>query len=68
LEDCIIDTSGEQHDEVIENTGRIEFWRRTGNMRMAQSSYCGIGIAARQNSHWRASVSPIAMEGKSYAV
>jgi hypothetical protein len=25
--DCIIDTSGEQLDEVIENTGLMDFWR-----------------------------------------
>ena len=28
--DYITATSGEQLDEVIENTGRTEFWRSTG--------------------------------------
>jgi len=31
LKICIIGTSGGRHEEVIENTGRIVFWRRTNS-------------------------------------
>jgi hypothetical protein len=37
--DCIIDTSGEPLDEVIENTGWMAFWRSTGGAGLLLARY-----------------------------